>query len=453
MSLNNYSISKITISCLFILIFLSTKQSLSQTTLNSETILISDSVFEKTLIDLNIDTNGLNGNILKSDASIVEFLDVSNSSIRDLSGIEAFLNLKMLDCSTNLLKSLNLSENKKLVELNADDNYISDINLTLNTKLKIALLNDNFLSTIDISNNLELEKLGVNLNYLSELNLATNSNLKHLGCYSNVLTTIDLVTNHKLTEIHIGDNGLNTLDVSGLLDLHTLTCHDNNLSELFLTTNLELKYLDCGKNLINNLDISENSKIERLFISNNFLNEIDLSTAPNLSIFYASNNNLTALDISNNTNIRRVNCEGNNLSLVDLRNGNNSSIIEFKMTQNTSLNCVYVDNSDASFLDNWLIDESCGFAKDENECATLSTIDYEVSKISMYPNPAIDTVIFTVNTTNAKLDLYTINGKLVHSQVLNYGVNKIALTNFRSGLYLARVSSELDLDTKKLLIE
>lgn len=442
-----YSISRTFILCLCVSIFLNSKQSYSQTTA------IPDPNFEQILVDLNIDTNGLNGNILNMDALSVYYLNVSGGFIDDLTGIGAFANLKTLDCSSNNLSGLNITQNKKLLELNANDNQITNINLEHNVNLKVALLSSNMLSTIDVCSNLALEELGVNLNYLTELVVTQNLSLQHLGCYANNLSNIDLSNNSQLSTLHIGINNLNTLNVSQNPVLHTLTCNENNLSELSVNVNTQLSYLDCRDNNINNLDISANSGLQRLFVSNNNLDEVDLTAAPSLKLFYAINNNLTSLDISNNSNLRWIKCDQNNLSSVDFRNGNNMNISEFKMTQNSGLSCIFVDDAHASFLSSWIIDDSCAFVEDEYECEALSTKDFISSEISMYPNPAIDSVAFTINTDTAKLELYAINGQLVHAQVLNYGVNKIALTNLSSGLYLAKLSSGQALETKKLLIK
>lgn len=441
------SISRFLFPYLLVSIFLNVTIGYSQTTA------IPDSNFEQALIDLNIDTNGLNGNILNSDATAVYYLNVSQNFIHDLSGIEAFGNLKTLDCSLNNLTSLDVSQNKKLYALNADDNQLSNINLSLNTKLKTVFLNSNLLSTLDVGSNLLLQELGVSLNNLSELVVGNNLSLQYLSCYSNNISTIDISNNCQLSTLHIGVNGLNALDVSQNPNLHTLTCQENNLPELSIIANSQLNYLDCRDNNISNLDMSNNSQLERLFISNNNLNEIDLSAASNLKLFYAINNNLTTLDISYSSQLRWIKCDDNNLSLVDFRNGNNSHISEFRMQQNSSLSCIFVDDSEASFLANWIIDDTCSFVENEYDCEALSLKDHALSGIGMYPNPAFDTVTFTINTNSANLELYTINGQLVYLKTLKLGANNIDLTSLSSGLYLARVSSGQALETKKLLVK
>lgn len=441
------SISRFPISCLIVFTFLSTRYVFSQTTV------IPDANFEQVLVDLNIDTNGLNGNILNSDANVVYFLNVSHSYIDDLSGIQAFVNLKTLDCSVNNLTHLNIAENIELLELNVNDNQLASINLSQNIKLQVALLSSNMLNAINISNNLQLKELGVNLNNLTELVVTNNLNLEHLGCYSNDISNIDLTNNRKLNTLHIGVNNLSTLNISQNTNLQTLTCNENNLSEISLNSNAQLTYFDSRYNNISSLDISANPVLERLFVSDNNLNEVALYTAPNLKLFYAENNHLTTLNICLNSSLKRLKCAGNNLSLVDIRNGNNGDITEFEMSQNSNLNCIFVDDASASYLAHWIIDDTCVFVENESDCEALSTKAFSLSEISMYPNPTRDSVTFTVNIKSVQLKLFNSSGQLVHSQELNYGESRVDLSSYRPGVYLVKMSFGEALEIKKLVIK
>ena len=52
----------------------------------AQTISIPDTNFEQALIELGLDTNGLNGNILQSEAEAITELDVSDKSISTMLG-------------------------------------------------------------------------------------------------------------------------------------------------------------------------------------------------------------------------------------------------------------------------------------------------------------------------------------------------------------------------------
>ena len=71
-------------------------------------------------IDLNDDNE-----IDLSEAAYITFLDVTNSNIANLQGIEAFVNLKFLYCYDNQLTSLNLSSNTNMISIICSNNQIS----------------------------------------------------------------------------------------------------------------------------------------------------------------------------------------------------------------------------------------------------------------------------------------------------------------------------------------
>ncbi|WP_339889360.1 T9SS type A sorting domain-containing protein [uncultured Flavobacterium sp.] len=79
-------------------------------------VYIPDANFKAKLIALGVDTN-TDGEIQFSEALVPTVLDVSNSNIADLTGIEAFTNLSTLNCSINNLTTLNLSSNLILTSL------------------------------------------------------------------------------------------------------------------------------------------------------------------------------------------------------------------------------------------------------------------------------------------------------------------------------------------------
>ena len=84
-----------------------------------------DVKFEQALIDLKIDSDEeVNGYILKSDAQLVSFLDLSNRKIKKLTGIQAFTSLSYLDCRNNELSNIDFSQNISLTTLFCDANDI-----------------------------------------------------------------------------------------------------------------------------------------------------------------------------------------------------------------------------------------------------------------------------------------------------------------------------------------
>ena len=60
----------------------------------------------------------------------------NNKMIKDLTGIEYFTNLETLDCSSNEITSLDLSNNTKLENLDCWDNHLTYLNVSNCTNLK-----------------------------------------------------------------------------------------------------------------------------------------------------------------------------------------------------------------------------------------------------------------------------------------------------------------------------
>ncbi|WP_272151692.1 leucine-rich repeat domain-containing protein [Tenacibaculum aiptasiae] len=168
---------------------------------SQETIRIPDIGLEECLIDLDIDSNGLNGNILVSDAAYVVNLNINNpitnkllpnvhSKIKDLTGLESFPNLKRLDCFGNNITKIDLSKSKSITFLNCSENQIESLDLSNNTELVYVSCDNNKLSSLILGNNDRLETLYCSFNNLTELDLKGCHNLENLDATSNKIEVI-----------------------------------------------------------------------------------------------------------------------------------------------------------------------------------------------------------------------------------------------------------------------
>ena len=72
--------------------------------------MIPDANFEQKLIDLGHD-NVLDGSVNTASIDTLAYLNVNNSNISDLTGIEDFTSLTFLSCDNNQLTSLDVSQN------------------------------------------------------------------------------------------------------------------------------------------------------------------------------------------------------------------------------------------------------------------------------------------------------------------------------------------------------
>jgi hypothetical protein len=74
---------------------------------------------------------------------------VTGAAIKDLSGIEYFTVLKILDVSGHEIETLDLSNNTQLVTLNVEYNKISELDLTGLTQLQTLSISNNNFTSID----------------------------------------------------------------------------------------------------------------------------------------------------------------------------------------------------------------------------------------------------------------------------------------------------------------
>ena len=140
-------------------------------------------------------------------ASVTE-IDVYDSLIRTLTGIEHFTALEKLDCAYNDITSLDVSKNVALKELDCTGNQ---------------------LTSLDVSKNVALKKLECSSNDLTSLDVSKNVALETLYCAGNQLDLLDVSKNVALETLYCNNNYLTSLDVSKNLVLGTLHCHKNQL--------------------------------------------------------------------------------------------------------------------------------------------------------------------------------------------------------------------------------
>lgn len=135
---------------------------------SAQITVVPDPNFEQVLIDLGIDTDGvINSQMATSDALEITTLVVTSADdgttiqfIEDLSGIEAFINLENLRVNVTMIEELDLSALAKLKYLDCTDNMLSSLDVSNNPALEELIifrggdvLPMNSISEIDLSNN------------------------------------------------------------------------------------------------------------------------------------------------------------------------------------------------------------------------------------------------------------------------------------------------------------
>ncbi|HEX8014995.1 MAG TPA: T9SS type A sorting domain-containing protein [Flavobacterium sp.] len=392
---------------------------------------IPDINFENKLIALGIDSGSPDHQVLTDKIDKLTDLDISNSAITDLTGIQNFVSLTSLNCYNNQLTVLDVSKNIALQKLVCSSNQLTSLNISMNVAL---------------------ENLECNSNPLTSLDTAANTVLKYLSFSHSNLTSLDISKNIALESLTCISNQLTSLDVSKNIALESLTCTSNQLTSLNVSKNTALGYLSCWSNQLTSLDVSKNTALKHLACSINQLTSLDVSKNTALEFLSCSVNQLTTLDLSMNINIKEIQCEQNQLISLNLKNGNNTILNSMDCTSNPNLSCIQVD--DVSYSNtSWSVNKNSTTTYSLS-CPSLGIAETVFDKITVYPNPAKGELHID-NSTLEKATVYDTLGKLITTTKFTNGSNNntINLAGFRSGLYYLYLENEGATIVKKIIIE
>ncbi|PIQ17076.1 MAG: hypothetical protein COW67_00270, partial [Flavobacteriales bacterium CG18_big_fil_WC_8_21_14_2_50_32_9] len=192
---------------LLLLVILFSNLSIAQTTA------IPDPNFEQALINLGLDSGPIDGVVLTANIDTVTELDVSWQNINNLTGIQDFSSLVVLDCRFNQLTSLDITQNISLVFLVCDNNLLNSLDVTYNTSLVELDCHYNQLTSLDVSQNISLVFLSCYGNLLNFLDVTYNISLKYFICSSNQLVELDLSQNTSLIGLTCSNNQLSCLNM------------------------------------------------------------------------------------------------------------------------------------------------------------------------------------------------------------------------------------------------
>tara|TARA_Y100000589_G_scaffold96468_1_gene91042 strand:+ start:4120 stop:5133 length:1014 start_codon:yes stop_codon:yes gene_type:complete len=229
-----------------------------------------------------INTNGDSEIQLSEATSYNGSINIFNSQLYDLTGIEAFISLDYLMVDNAQVSSIDLSQNTLLTYLKVVGNPIINIDLSQNTLLETFIGSYLSLTSLDVSQNLSLKTLWIDNNQIINIDLSQNLLLENLNIANNGnMSSIDLSNNTNLSYLKCYGNNLDNLDLSYKNNLEYLDCSGNiMLSDINLSYAYNLKHLNCSSSLsLSNLDLS---------YQNNF-DFLDCSVNPYLSCILVSN--------------------------------------------------------------------------------------------------------------------------------------------------------------------
>ena len=177
-------------------------------------------------------------------------LDASHSMLIDL------------DCSSNALTTLNVTNAKHLVKLICTQNKLTTLDVTTNKTLRVLICSENNISTLNIAQGNELHYLFCSYNKLNELNVSNMEYLRELSCVGNEMTKLNVTNNPNLKSIDCHRNNITQIKIANNPNLTNLEIYANKIT------------LDQMEQLANDLpEVSDPSNDERILVLNEIVGD------------------------------------------------------------------------------------------------------------------------------------------------------------------------------------
>ncbi|MCF6131277.1 DUF7619 domain-containing protein [Flavobacterium wongokense] len=334
---------------------------------NFRAVLMSSSTFNGVArnasgASIRIDAN-FDGQFQLSEILAVYGLEIVNASITDFSDVQYFTNLRKLNCSANLLTSLNVTMLPNLTQLYCDSNQLTSIDLSGNPNLNDFQCIANQITSLDLSHTPSIAKISCGMNQLTSLNISNLTNLFLLDFRNNQIATIDAGNFSNLRFLYGSDNVLTSLNVSNSTGLWYIQCQNNQLSTLAVAGLPDLTVLNCENNNLQTLAVSNLPRLERFTCFNNQLTSLNLNSLPMLGALDCSHNQLSHLDISQNPSLDELDFSYN--QLTEFSSASNGIFYSFNCSHNNLLkylllkNTIYINEDDFDFSNNPSLEYIC----------------------------------------------------------------------------------------------
>lgn len=265
-------------------------------------------------------TKETNTHVELEGATIVRTDNYGNGPVYvcELSGSEVKIkgDLTMLDCSDNLISSLDLSHCTILEEVYCHKNgYLKSLDVSMLPALKHIVTTDCSLEKLDLTHAPLLETAYLANMPLTEIDLSNNPLLRVLSLNWTQLQQIDLSHNAKIEDLRLNGTNIQTIDLSALPLLKMLYISEAKLTSLDVSHNPLLRRVRVGKNALTEVKLGTHQQLQELDVRSNKLSaaafqEIVSALSPNSN---STDRRLIAVDKSDpqEANVCTVTCVSN----------------------------------------------------------------------------------------------------------------------------------------------
>ena len=402
---------------------------------------VPDDNFEQELINQGLD-DVLDNLVLTTNINGITDIDVSNTSIESLIGIEDFGALQNLNCSNNAIEVLDISNNVLLTDLNTSNNNLINIDLRNQTSLTTLNVSNNNLDELDLSGNLSLQNLNCSNNTILSLNLSNHPAIIDFNCEFNDLEVLNLkngangslanfsaINNPDLSCIET-DTGALPAGVNWTIDAtasYAINCGtyvpDDGFEQAIIDAGFDVGPLD---NFVPTANIIAETTLN--ISGYNIVSLTGIEDFLALETFDCSNNSIQILNLSKNTALINIICNNNALEFVDLRNGfNNPQLVTFNATSNPNLLCINVDDPNYS-------ENAAGWNEDAN---VVYNTDCETNRFTPIPDDNFEQALIKLGIDEGVPDNQVLTTNIEYLTTLNVsGENIESLEGIKAFLSL-----------------
>jgi len=379
---------------------------------NFKAKLLNADVTNDIALDINenyikIDVNN-NGEIEQSEADLIYGLNINNSNIFDVTGINNFINLNYINISINNLTNLNLSGLNSLLILKANNNQI-DTFITTSTILEEINLSYNSLTEFTFTSNNYIDGVYLNNNQITHI-YSTVANVS-------IDSGLDLSYNQLFEE-----SELNLISFIGDIGAHNMNISNNQFDHIDFTTAFHGEAtLLIGNNNIDSISFLNNQPGNIICQTNN--NYVD----------FGNFNSIQYCDSYESGNLTLLNCS--NLEIINLKNGfdhlqtdcpTGFAIPQLSLIfQNTpSLKFICTDSAEMIYFQNLVNDLGLGNQIQVNDYCSFTPggTFYEITGNIKYDFNSNGCDISDINYSNLNFSITdgTNTGSLIANQTGNY---------------------------------
>lgn len=323
--------------------------------------LIPDPNFEQALIDNGYDTV-IDGQVATSTIMAAGYIDAVGYGITDMTGLQDFENLVVLECQNNSITALPLEGLEHLIFLKLDNNQVTSLDLSQTPNLEQLYCRNNQITALDFTGLDAFVGIDCSRNQISTLDFSGLQNLVQINTSNNPLTSLKLDNTPGLLVVQSNSTLLTELDVTDSPLLEYLEVYDNQLTSLYMDGLQSLTYLDCGENQITTLDVTSLTSLVEYYCYDNQLTSINVAGLNNLLAISCYGNQITDLDEATLSNLQYLDCAENNLTSLDI---SEMADLSFMDCSYNALTCIKVANV-ATAEAQW------SFYKDDEDSYSLS---------------------------------------------------------------------------------